>query len=234
MGLWLLVRALRQRRDGRGGASSRGSDEPSGGSARVIAAAVGVGLAVIALSVVLGGTAVWAEYAQVIGAGTRAVIVDPRNSGIAALVATFVGGGDELARMLHLAVGAGALVVTAWAAWRRPDSLESFAWATAASLVTLPVTWYHYPSAMIPIAIAAGLRAHGASARPVRGLLIAAGVVAAIAIAALPLVYVAIGLVIAAARRPGEASPVEIRPVRSLAAQPGSSPEAVSDVRAGG
>jgi hypothetical protein len=94
-----------------------------------------------------------------------------------------------------------ALVVTAWAAWRRPDPVESFAWATISSLVTLPVTWYHYPSALIPVALAAGLRARGTSVRPVRGLLVAAGVLAAVAIAALPLIYVAMGLVIAAARR---------------------------------
>jgi hypothetical protein len=223
MGLWFLVRAFRERHDG-----GRVNGD------RVVAWAVSIGIVVILCSVVLGGTPLWGEYAQVIGAGTRAVIVDPRNAGIAALLAAFVGGGDELARMLHLAVGLGALVVTAWAAWRRADTLESFAWATAASLMTLPVTWYHYPSAMIPVAIAAGLRARGASARPVRSLLIAAGVVAAGSIAALPLIYLAMGLVIAAARRSGEGSPAEIRPVRSPAAQPGSSPEPVSDVRAGG
>jgi hypothetical protein len=233
MGLWFLVRALRERRSGIGGQPTRGAP-PRGSSGRVIAAAVVISLAVIALSAVLGGTAVWAEYAKVIGAGTRAVIVDPDNAGIAAVVAAFVGGGDALARMLHLAVGAGALVVTAWAAWRRADTLESFAWATAASLVTLPVTWYHYPTAMLPVAIAAGLRAHGAAAPPVRVLLIAAGVVAAVAIAALPLVYVAIGLVIAAARRSGEASPAGIRPLRSPGRPPESDPAQASGVRAGG
>ena len=53
--------------------------------------------------------AIWEEYVKVIGAGTRAVIVDPRNAGIAALVAGSIGGGDELARTLHLAVGVAAL-----------------------------------------------------------------------------------------------------------------------------
>ena len=49
-----------------------------------------------------------------------------------------------------------ALAVTALRpAWRRSDPLESFAWAAVASLATLPVTWYHYPSALLPIAIAA-------------------------------------------------------------------------------
>ncbi len=99
--------------------------------------------------------------------------------------------------------------------------------------MTLPVTWYHYPSAMLPVAIAAGLRAHGASARPVRGLLVAAGVVAAVAIAALPLMYVALGLVIVAARRSGEASP-EVRPVRSPGGPPESDPAPAPGVPAGG
>ena len=110
---------------------------------------------------------------------------------------------------LHLAVGAAALAVTAWAAWRRPDPVESFAWATVASLVTLPVTWYHYPSALIPIAIAAGLRARGPDSRSVWWLLVGAGVLAAISIAALPLLYVAMALVIVAARR---SAPAPARP----------------------
>ena len=228
MGLWFLLRAVRDRPGG-GGVEGR-----RGGSARVIAAALGIGIAVVALSVMAGGTGMWADYAKVIGAGTRAVIVDPRNAGIAALVASFLGGGDGQARALHLLVGVGALVVTAWAAWRRADPLESFAWAAAASLVTLPVTWYHYPSAMIPVALAAGLRAQGGSVRPVRGLLVAAGVVAALAIAVLPLTYVAIGLVIVAARRSAPAGLVEVRRERSPAPRPAAAPAPRSDVHAGG
>jgi hypothetical protein len=201
MGLWFLVRAIRERVARGAETGGAAVDSTAAGSARVLVAAVVIGFGVLLVSVALGGTALWAEYAQVIRAGTQAVIVDPRNAGIAALIAGAVGGGDELARTLHLAVGAVALVVTAWAAWRRPDPVESFAWATISSLVTLPVTWYHYPSALIPVALAAGLRARGTSVRPVRGLLVAAGVLAAVAIAALPLIYVAMGLVIAAARR---------------------------------
>ena len=236
MGLWFLVRALREQRDGPTGERSQRGDAPRVGSGRVVGAAIGLGLAVVALSVLIGGVGVWGEYAKVIGAGTRAVIVDPRNAGIAALLAGFVGGGDPLARTIHLAVGLGALMITAWVAWRQADTLESFAWATAASLVTLPVTWYHYPSAMIPIAVAAGLRARGDSARPVRVLLIAAGVTAAVAIAALPLVYVALGLVIAAARRSGEAQAAGVRPGRSPgdSSPPESDPAPVSGVPAGG
>lgn len=223
MGLWFLVRALRERRGGH-----------PGGSANVLVTAVVFGLVIVALSVVAGGAGTWAEYAEVIRAGTRAVIVDPRNAGIAAMVAGVTGSGDELARALHLAVGVAALAVTGWAAWSRSDPLESVAWAAAASLVTLPVTWYHYPSAMIPIAVAAVLRARGSSVAPVRGFLVGAGVLAAVAIAVLPLTYVAIGLVIAAARRSAAHAGDQVRPLPSPASPPASIPGSAPDARAGG
>ena len=77
--------------------------------------------------------------------------------------------------------------------------MVSLAWAAAASLAILPVTWYHYPSALLPFGLAALLRSRGtAHARTTAPLLIAAGVIAAVAIAWLPLLWVAIGLVLAA------------------------------------
>ena len=185
MGLWFLVRSLKRRQAGPG---------------RALGSALVIGVAIVAVSVGLGGWSVWADYGQVIRAGTNAIVVDPRNAGIAATLAGALGGDDGLARGLHLAVGVAAVVVTGWAAWRRDDPLESFAWATAASLSTLPVTWYHYPSALLPVAIAAGLRAPAAARRRVAWTIIAAGIVAAVAIAWLPLLWLAIGLVIMAAR----------------------------------
>jgi hypothetical protein len=185
LGLWFVVRTIRDR------TSSAGL---------VVATAVAVGAGIVIVSILVDRTGLWAEYAQVVRAGTNAVIVDPRNAGIAAVIAGALGGGDPMARTLHLVVGVAALAVTIWAAWRRGDPLEGFAWATAASLCTLPVTWYHYPNAMIPVAIAAWLRADQGSLRRVRGVIIGAMVVAAVAIAALPLLWVAIGLVILAVR----------------------------------
>ena len=185
MGLWFLVRTIRVR------------TAPAG---LVVATAIFVGGGMVIVSMLVDRIGLWAEYAQVVRAGTSAVIVDPRNAGIAAFVAGALGGGDPMARTLHLGVGVAALAVTIWAAWRRGDLLEGFAWASAASLSTLPVTWYHYHSAMIPIAIAAWLRAEQGSLRRVRAVIIGAMVVAAVAIAALPLLWIAIGLVILAAR----------------------------------
>ena len=175
LGLWFLTRAFRDDRvEGR--SSARLS---------VVTAAV-VGAVICGTSIVVWGTTVWSEYADVVRAGAQASIVDPRNAGIAAQVASLV--------------GAGALAVTVWAAWRRPDPVESFAWAAAASLATLPVTWYHYPSAMLPIAVAAMLRASGPNTGRVSLLVAAGAVVAAVSIVWLPLLWVAIGLIVAAAR----------------------------------
>ncbi|MEO8424799.1 MAG: glycosyltransferase 87 family protein [Actinomycetota bacterium] len=200
IGVWFLARALRERRreEGRSAALVVGS-----------AAAFG-GLALVA-SVVIWGTPVWAEYGDVVRAGAQATIVDPRNAGIAAQLAALVGGGDALARSLHLLVGVAAVLITAWAALRRSDPVESFAWAAAASLGTLPVTWYHYPSALIPIAVAAMLRASTPDMRRVSVLVTAAAVVAAVALVWLPLLWLAAGLIVWSARvsapRPADSPP---------------------------
>jgi hypothetical protein len=162
------------------------------------------GVAAVGVSVTVWGVDAWLDFARVVRAGTGAELVDVRNAGIAAQLALVVGGGEGLARAGHLVVGLGAVVLTVWAAWRRADPVESFAWATAASLSTLPVTWYHYPSALIPVAIAAVLRAApGGAARSTRWLVLAAGVVGGVAIAWLPLLWVAVGLIVAAARVSG-------------------------------
>jgi hypothetical protein len=66
--------------------------------------------------------------------------------------------------------------------------------------VILPVTWFHYPAAMLPFALAGLLRSRGtAYATRVAGLGIAALIVSIVAIAVLPLIWVAVGLVIAVA-----------------------------------
>ena len=183
--LWFAARWLRDRRSGAG---------------TVLSSAIAAGIVLLVVSVVLGGPALWADYVAVVRSGTGAVIVDPRNAGFAALAASLLGFGDAGARLVHVGVAVLALGLTIWAGLRRGDPLESFGLATAASLSTLPVTWYHYPSAMIPIAIAAWLRALPPDRRRVVGCLIAAELVAAAALVILPLLWVAIALVILAAR----------------------------------
>jgi hypothetical protein len=158
----------------------------------------------------------------VVRAGSGADLVDPRNAGPAAQIALLLGGGgaaaESLARTLQIPVTFIALLVTVGAALRIADPVESLAWAVASSLVVLPVTWYHYPSALIPFALVAILRSasdagDGSVARRVRWSVLAAAVVAAVAIAWLPLLYVAVGLVLVAVRmsRPPSA------PARSVA-----------------
>jgi len=188
LGVWVLVRAV-------GAAEAR----------RVLAAAVVAGLAILGVSLIVGGVTPWSEYAAVVRAGSGADIVDPRNGGPAAQIALLLGSGDaaagSLARALQPAVTVLALAVSAVAAWRLRDPAESLAWAAAASLVVLPVTWFHYPSALIPFAIAFLLRArNGPAARATSACILAAAVVAALAIGWLPLLYVAIGLVLVAGR----------------------------------
>lgn len=183
LGLWFLVRGLRGDRH----------------ALWATASAVAAGALVIVASVVVGGVGLWSDYALVVQAGSGADIVDPRNAGPAAVATSLLGGDEALARAIHLGVGLAAVAITILAAWRRRDPLESFAWAAAASLATLPVTWYHYPSALMPIALAALLRAPVERRDRVRVLVLAAGVTAAVALLALPLLWVAVALVIAAA-----------------------------------
>ena len=185
MAVWFVVRWLRDRR---------------GGADNALLTAIGLGVFMVAASVAVGGLGLWADYVAVVRSGTGAVIVDPRNAGIAAMAASLLGLGDPAARAIHVGVAVLAVGVTIWAGLRRADPLESFGWATAASLSTLPVTWYHYPSAMIPVAIAAWLRAAPPDRRRVAVCLVAAELVAVVALAILPLLWLAIGLVILAAR----------------------------------
>ena len=188
MGLWFLVRA------------------PASRVARaVVVTAIVAALVILAISVLVGGTQPWLDYLAVVRAGSGADLVDPRNAGPAAQLALVVGGGGEsaetLARNLQILVTLAALAVMAVASRALRDPVESLTWAAAASLVILPVTWYHYPSALIPFALAALLRSRASpQARTTQLLIVASAFIAAIAIAWLPLLYVAVGLLLAGVR----------------------------------
>ena len=191
LGLWFLVRGYRERR----------RHEPS--RAWLVAlTAVTVAVIVLVVSVLAGGLPLWSEYIAVVRTGAQASIIDPRNAGPASVIASMLGQGESVARLLQVPVTVFALAVTVWAAWTRDDPLEGIAWAAAASLATLPVTWYHYPAAFIPFAIAAALRAYGSPRWPETISLIVGGlVVSGAAIVWLPLAWVGILLVIVAIRR---------------------------------
>jgi hypothetical protein len=189
LGVWLLVRASLDR-----------------AARRPLLAAAAVGLGFLAVSVALNPS-LWLDYVAVVRAGSGADLVDPRNAGPAAQIAATIGGtardAEALARMLQVLVSLIALLATVAVAWRLRDPIESLAWAAAASLVTLPVTWYHYPSALLPFAAAALFRSGSQSrsgAATTRALVVGAAIAAAVAIAFLPLLYVAVGLLLAAVR----------------------------------
>jgi alpha-1,2-mannosyltransferase len=181
LGLWFAFRALRDR-----------------GAATVLGAAVVSGLALLALSLIAGGLDPWRDYATVLGAASRAELLDPANVSPAALVARLVGRDSDAARLVQVLVAGAAVAVIAWAARRRPDPVESLAIAATATFVLLPVTWVHYPAALIPFGAAAVLRSGGTAGQRTR-LLVAASIVAAGAsLVWLPLLWLAIGLLLAA------------------------------------
>jgi hypothetical protein len=156
LGLWFLIRGARERSDGAGGLPP---------SWRIAAVAAVAGLAAIGLSLAVGDLGPWADYLNVLRAGMNVDLIDSRNLGPAAQIA-LVGGLDPSAlRLIQVGVTAAAIAATAYAAWRLRDPIESLAWATVASFVVLPVTWFHYPAALVPFAVAAVARADGAVVR---------------------------------------------------------------------
>jgi hypothetical protein len=170
---------------------------------RVAAVALIAALVIVALSIAAGGLDPWRDYLAVVATGSRADLLDGRNVGPAVQLALLTGASEGAVRVIQVAVSFGALALTAWAALRRSDPVESLALAAVASLVTLPVTWFHYPVALIPFGVAAVVRGRGGSAvtRRRTGLLVAAAVaVSIVAIGFAPLVWLAVALVVVAVR----------------------------------
>ena len=139
-------------------------------AATVSGAAAAAGAAILALSLLIGGLAPWREYLHYLLLGGNADLASPVNIGPASQVALLAGNAD-LARPLAVVFAIAAVVGTLVAARRVGDRLESLTWAVVASLVVLPVTWYHYPVALIPVALAAWTRSRG---RPGAGRVTAA------------------------------------------------------------
>jgi Glycosyltransferase family 87 len=200
MGLWFVVRGLRDRRRRN---AHDGMPKPAkiAGSWTVVLTAVAVGLVVLGLSFAVGGISPWSDYLNVLRSVAGAAVVDVPNVGPAAQLALLSGGGEGLARLLQIGVIVAALAGTAAVAWYRDDTLESFGWATVASLVILPVTWFHYPVALIPVALAAWLRADAASRRTVAALLAGAIAVGVLAVGLPVFIWLGVLLVLVAVRR---------------------------------
>ena len=163
---------------------------------RVLAAAAVTGIAIVGASLVLGGVQIWIDYVAVVMAGAGAELVDPRNLGPVSLLGQATGMDASVLRIAQVVVTALAVVATVLAALRVKDLLTSLAIAITASLVMLPVTWYHYPVALIPVGLALATLRPGA--RPRVALAI---VVASVAIAFPPLIWVSVGILLAACIR---------------------------------
>lgn len=210
--LWLVARAAERRRRA-----------PEG----VIAAiALAVGATIVLVSLLVGGTDPWSDYVAFLrSAAATTDLVSRLNVGPASQAALLLGLDAAAARSIQMAILLGALAISLVAGWKVRDPVVSFGLATTASLVVLPVTWVHYPAALIPVAIAAAARATATDRPLVGGLLVAALVVAAVAVVVPVLVWIAVGLVLAAA---GASRPVAPEPAGDPArsagvpAQPGA------------
>lgn len=184
LGAWFVGRLIRESRAG----------EPLVSLWVIMAAAATVG-SILLVSLLAGGADLWRDYVPVAGAASNARLLDSRNVGPAAQVALHLGGDEGLVRALHLPVALAAVLASLWAGWAVRDRLLGIAVAGMASLVLLPVTWYHYPTALIPFAIAAVVRARGtAAAQRTTALIAAAALVATLSIAWIPGLWLAIGL----------------------------------------
>ncbi len=196
--VWLLIRGRHQR-----------------AMWAVLAVTILSGLALVLVSLAAGGTGPWADYLTVVRAEAGAIILTPVNVGPAPQLAMLLGASEAVARVFGVAVALGALVLTAWAAERSRDVVTSLALAAVASLVTLPITWYHYPLALLPFAVAAYLRAAPDQAVTVRILLSAAVLASLLAILAPVAVWLAVALVVTAVIR---TEPRDVRaPLAALA-----------------
>lgn len=172
-----------------------------GPQARVLAAAAVTGVAVVIVSLIVGGSGPWQDYIAVVRAGAGAGLVDPRNLGPVSLLGQVMHLDPSALRLVAVAIAVASLGVAALVGLRVRDPLASLTIAIAASLVTLPVTWYHYPVALLPVGVVLAVR-HPAT----RPWLALAVVTADLAIGVAPLLWVAVAILIVVAwgvaRRP--------------------------------
>ncbi len=177
--LWVGLRVIRDR---------------GGPQRRVLATALVTILVILAASVAVGGVQPWRDYVEVLRAGANADLVDARNIAPVSLIAQATGIDGAALRWIQVAIVAGVIALTAVAALRVSDPVLSVALVSAATLVTLPVTWYHYPVALLPIGAALAI-GHPAT----RPRLVLAIALADVAIVWLPLVWVAVAVLLVAA-----------------------------------
>lgn len=184
---WVVARAL------------AAPSAPSAGPARrqlvwIAAGAVVAGAAIGLVSLLEFGIGPWGEY---VGYFRQAGALDPTtwvNIGPASLVSLLTGN-QSLAQPAGVLVALAAVVAVLAAARHIHDDLQSVTVAIVASMVFLPVTWYHYPVALIPSALAIWMRSRGtARSRQISLALVAAWVLADVSIVLPVGLWLAVGV----------------------------------------
>jgi hypothetical protein len=184
--VWVVARAIANR---------------GGPAARVLGAAAVAGIGIVLVSVAVWRTAPWLDYLVVLQAGAGAELVDPRNLGPVSLLGQAVALDAGTLRLVQVGVTGIAVIASVIAAARLRDPLASLSVAIVASMVMLPVTWYHYPVALIPIGVALATRAPRS-----RPHLVLAVLLADLAIAFGPLLWVAVAVLVLAAFEAGRSA----------------------------
>lgn len=193
--VWLLVRSFA---------------DPQGSARGILAVALLTAAALVLASLAIGGAGPWTDYLRVLQAGTGSAVIDPRNVGPVSLLGQVIPLDGFAVRLAQVVVVLAVTVATALAALRVRDPLTSAAVAITSSLVVLPVTWYHYPVALVPVAVALVFF------RPASRVRVAvATVVADLAVALTPLLWLAVGvLIVAAGVSPWARSAPAVAPAR--------------------
>lgn len=178
--VWLAVRAV----------SNQG-----GPAAQIFVAAAVAGTGIVLASLATWGTGPWLDYVEVLRASAGAEIVDPRNLAPVSMLGQALAFDDGTLRLVQMGISGMAVIGSVIAAvWVR-DPLASLSVAIVASMVVLPITWYHYPVALIPVGIVLAV------ARPTaRPLILVAVAIADLAISFGPLLWVAVAVLLVAVR----------------------------------
>lgn len=167
----------------------------------VLVGVIATGAAILSVSLLVGGAGPWHDYIDYLRVSSAADLADRLNIGPASQLALLLDN-HGLARGLAVVFAVVAIAGTVVASRLVRDTLESFGWAVVASLILLPVTWYHYPVALIPVAIAAWTRSRGMpQARRVSITLFVAWILADAAIAVPVTTWVAMALILVAVRK---------------------------------
>ena len=178
--------------------------ERAGPYRTVLTATVVTAMLIVGAGLLVGGIQPWIDYVTVIRAGSGASLVDPRNIGPVSLLGQATGMEGRALVAAQAVVVLAVAGISVLAATKVRDPLTSVAIAIAASLCTLPVTWYHYPVALIPVGVALAI------GRPAsRRLLVLAVLVVDLAIAIPALVWLAVALLVSAAAYP---TLIQLRP----------------------